>query len=108
MVWMNIELPLYPEEDFSYTTSLEDTAYTLRIYYNRRMQKWFMDLMLDDGTELVMGVGLQHYYPINSDYQIENLSGFFWLQPKNDGNDEAAKNPDKLSEYYQLFYMWKE
>lgn len=108
MTWMNVELPLYAEEDFGYTTSLQENAYDLRIYYNRRMQKWFLELLRDDGTEVIMGIGLTPYYPTISGYNFENLTGFFWLQPKNDGNDEAAANPEKLSEYYQLFYMWEE
>lgn len=108
MIWMNVELPLYAEEDFSYTASLEGNAYDLRIYYNRRLQQWFLELLRDDGTEVIMGAGLPVYYPVIGDHHFDGLTGFFWLQPKNEGNDEAATNPSKLSEYYQLFYMWQE
>lgn len=108
MAWLNVDLPLYADEDFSYTVSLEDNAYELRIYYNRRMQQWFLELLRDDGTEVLMGAGLNTYYPILADYPFENLTGFFWLQPKNYGDDEAAVNPAKLSEYYKLFYIWEE
>lgn len=108
MAWMDIELPLYADEDFTYTVALEDNAYDLRIYYNRRMEKWFLELLRDDGTEVIMGLGLSAYYPIASGYNFEDLTGFFWLQPKNYGEDEAAVNPVKLSEYYKLFYIWEE
>ena len=108
MTWKNILLPLYTEEDFSYSVAIEGNSYDLRIYYNRRMSKWFMDLLRDDGQELLMGSALHSYFPISADYNLPNLSGFFWLQPKGDGVDEATLNPSNLSEYYNFFYMWYE
>ena len=108
MPYYNVELPLYPEEDFSYTVALQENAYDLRLYYNRRMEQWFLELLRDDGTEVLMGIGIHPYYPVMSDYEFEDLTGFFWLQPKNFGKDEAATNPEKLSEYFKLFYIWEE
>lgn len=108
MTWKNIDIPLFEEEDFNYTISIQDNAYDLRIYYNRRMKRWFLDLLLDDGTEILMGAGLVQYYPISADYNFKDLTGFFWLQPKGVGTDQTPLNPEKLFEYYDLFYMWNE
>lgn len=108
MVWMNVELPLFSDEDFSYTTPLQGNAYTFRCYYNKRMRQWFFDLSTEDGVMVFSGVGMNAYFPVIADYVSPSLSGFFWLQPKGEGLNQSATNPEKLSEYYQLFYMWEE
>ena len=107
MKWVNIALPLYEEEDYSYTVTLEGEAYDLRIYYNTRMSKWFLDLVRDDGTPMVVGVGMEIYYPILREYYLEGISGFMWLQPIGDDGNESPEHPELLSKYYELFYMWQ-
>lgn len=105
---MNIELPLFSDEDFSYTTTLQGDTYSLRCYYNRRMQQWFFEVSTEDGEGVISGIGLHPYFPIASDYALLKLTGMFWLQPKGEGFDQSISNPESLSEYYQLFYMWEE
>lgn len=108
MVWKNVYLPLYEDEDYTYTVALEQDAYNLRIYYNRRMSSWFMDITSDGGTELVMSVALHIFYPITRENYIPGLTGFFWLQPIGQDDNQTPLHPDMLSKYYELFYVWQE
>ena len=108
MTWKHIVLPLYEDEDYVYTVSIQDNAYTLRLYYNRRMQAWFMDLSDEDGSAIASGVGVVPYYPILDNIQASKLTGFFWLQPKSVIDSLTAQDSSSLTTYYDFFYMWDE
>jgi hypothetical protein len=105
MAWQSIALPLYEDEDFSYSTTLEGNTYIIRLYLNRRVGEWYLDLSTDDGEPLVTGTKLVQFYPMLLDYRIPNLTGFMWFQTKNSG---VVADKSVLPGYYELFYMWDE
>lgn len=108
MKFVQVQLPLYEEEDYTYTVSLEGQAYNLRIYYNRRMQVWFLDVTRDDGIDIALGVGLTAYAPILKEYSTPGLTGFMWLQSVGGNDNQTQLHPSLLSKYYELFYIWQE
>lgn len=102
-----VELPLYEDEDYYYTVSLEGNAYQFRLYFNMRMQQWIYDLRYVDGDPIVLGEALVPNLPILLEYATP-LTGFLWLQPIGKEQNETVINPFELSKYYQLFYIWEE
>lgn len=100
-----VNLPLYPDSDYEYTISLERTAYKIRIYFNRRIEQWIIDLSYANNDPIVLGEALVPLYPIFYDYDIE-LSGFFWLEPIGKNQNETVINPFELSQYYKLYYVY--
>ncbi len=107
MTWQAIEIPLYEEEDFTSTIPLNGAAYEIRIYFNRRMNFWFMDIGEDGGGPLIKGAALVPFHPIILDYHFPGLLGHFWFQPKT-GTEVMNSGEQTLPGYYELFYMWDE
>lgn len=105
MASRSIGLPLFSDPDYKYSFTLERISYRFRFYYNERMETWIMEIRLSDGTPVVMGVPLVPYYPMTIDYADE-ISGFFWLEPVGENQNETTSNPFELYKYYRLFYVW--
>ncbi len=106
MTWQSITIPLYEEEDFSSIIPLNGNAYNIRLYYNRRMDMWFMDIGQDGGDTLLTGVALSQFFPILLDYHFPDLLGHFWFQPT--ARTDVSTTKAVLPGYYELFYMWDE
>lgn len=102
-----IDLPLFPDMDYSYAASLEDSSYLLRITYNQTMQLYTIAISDVDLNMLISGVGLVPNYPILLDYVIEGLTGSFILAPNTDKPIEFYKiYPDQIHKYYTLSYVY--
>lgn len=101
-----ISLPLYPDADYQYDAAFEGEYYTLRIYYNERAEGWFFELRDGENDMLVAGERLVPTYPVNLYYNIDNLTGFLWLEAIGDEKNETTSNPFELSEYFRLYYVW--
>lgn len=102
-----VPLPLFTDADYSYSIALEGEAFIFRAYYNERATQWFFDLNFEDGTPLVLGVGLVPSYIIGLDYVLTPITGYIWLEPIGTINTEKYKEfPFELSEYYKCFYIY--
>lgn len=102
---MYVKLPLYADNDYRYTVSLERVSYSIRIYFNERMQNWILDLRYSDGTPLVLGAAMKPNYPMFRDY-VTGLSGFFWLRPIGLERENTIENKFELYKYYELRYYY--
>lgn len=103
-----LKLPVYQSPNYSYNISLEGTAYRLRFTYNERCERWCMDLMLPDGTPLVVGEAISVEYPMFIDYNIEGLTGWFFFAPIGKSQNETIINPYEIWDYYELYYTYFE
>lgn len=63
------DLPAYVER-----VDLDGSAYTLRLSYNGRRDRWYLDLMASDGSDLVTGLLLVPDFPVGF-RQLGNLPG---------------------------------
>jgi len=102
-----VNIPLYSDPDYEYIISLERVAYKIRFYYNERMQQWIIDLRYADNTPIVLGEALVPSYPLFYDYNLEDLSGLFWLEPIGKNMNETIQNPFELNQYYKLYYYYE-
>lgn len=105
MIYNWIKLPLFDSWDYEYTTVLQDTSYTVRLYYSDRMETWSIDISLEEGTNLIQGEAILPYKP-TIDGVIENLTGFFWLEPISLDDNQTFQHPSMLFKYFNLYYIY--
>ena len=101
-----VNLPLFDNPSYSYRISLEEISYKFKFYFNTRDNRWMFDLSYADGEPIVLGEALVPNYPILLDYNIENLSGYMYLQPIGENQNETITNPYELNQYYTLRYYY--
>ena len=107
MAVYNTSLPLYSDASYQYGVSLESNSYVLVFNYNERCKLYFLSLLESDLTPIVQGIALTPSYPIMIDYPIENLSGWFWLEPKSELLSEPYKlYPENIDQYYDFYYTY--
>lgn len=101
-----VVMPLFEDEFYSYSISLENQSYIVKIYYNRREERWYMDIYYPDEVAVVLGVALVQEYPLLVNYNIEGMNGFFWLEENPDiGTNKIDQYPRHLHKYYRFFYI---
>jgi len=103
-----VNLPLYQNPDYEYSIALERVSYKLRFYYVERVQQWSIDLRYANNDPIVLGACLVPDFPLFLDYDIEDLSGTFWLEPIGPLDNETVINPYELNEYYKLYYFYED
>jgi len=103
-----VEIPLFPDPAYSMSINLEGNSYKVEIIYNTRMALYTISLYDVDDQPIVMGEALVPEYPIFADYALPNLSGAFALIPKEtvQSTEPYKQHPMKLSEYYNLVYLY--
>lgn len=100
-----VRLPLYPRQDYFYSIVLDGIACVLRIYYNQRVDGWFMDLRENGGDYFVQGLRLVPLYPMAADYTALPFDGFFWLEPIGDSIDKFRTDAFHLSKWFRFFFI---
>jgi hypothetical protein len=102
-----VNLPLFSESFYDYSISLEGNSYILQFTYNERSKLYYLSLLDADYNEIVVGCAVVPYHPIMQNYAIDNLSGFFWMEPKSDlVTDSYIEYPDKIHEFYNMYYIY--
>jgi hypothetical protein len=105
--WTEVDLPLYSDPFYSYSVSLENITYSVEIRYYQRDGIWRMSLFLEDQTPIAQGIALVPEYPILQDYNIEGMSGFFWLYPiPSIKTEKYVEDPEHLDQYYTFKYIY--
>lgn len=100
-----VALPLYDSYDYEYPVSLQENSYLLRIYFNERLQEWYVDVTDDSGTKLISGRRLTLEGTVWLE-EVQELSGCLYLEPIGLDRKETVANYDKLYKYYKLFYLY--
>lgn len=105
--WTEVDLPLYSDPYYSYSVSLEGVTYSLEIRYYQRDNLWRMSLLLEDQTPIAQGIALVPEYPILQDYNIPDMTGFFWLYPvPSIKTEKYIEEPESLNQYYTFKYVY--
>lgn len=102
-----VNLTLYNHPNYSFTCSLEDRSYRIRLYYNERMASWVIDLSYSDRTPIILGQRLTPQFPLFLDYNLSGLSGYFHLVPIGKDQNYTSINPLELYRYYELYYVYQ-
>lgn len=101
-----VDIPLSPDPFYELSISLEGNSYIIEFVYNERSQLYFMNLYNSDREAIVLGQALIPEYPIMLDYNLPNLSGYFWMLKKATLVSEPYKTyPDSIHQYYDLVYI---
>jgi hypothetical protein len=104
-----VEMPLYTDERYRYSMSLEGVSWQFLIYWNNRSTLWHMDIRREDQTPLTLGQPLVPQYPMQVDYNLEEsgLTGYFLLMPINDAIVSQFNKESKiLPEFFKLYYVY--
>lgn len=104
-----VEMPLYNEEKYRYSISLEGVSWQFTFYWNGRAGQWHMDIRREDQTPLVLGQALVAQYPMMVDYSLEEsgLTGYFLLMPVNSGiTDQITQDSSVVPEFFKLYYVY--
>lgn len=109
MAITTIELPLYSEKRYRYSTNIEGQSWQLTFRWNQRAGQWHLDLHKEDQTPVLLGQALVSQYPMFLDYNLEDfgLTGYFLLIPIN--TSVATKLSDGYSimpQFFSLFYIY--
>lgn len=96
-------LPLYPDPDYTYVTTIEQIAYRLRFCFNIREQTWFLDVRYANNDPIALGVALIPNYPVLIDHDTP-FSGFFYLSSIGEEKNQTVQNPYEIWKYYELYY----
>ena len=108
MAQVYLKLPIYQSPNYFYSVSLEGVSYRISFQYNERCERWCMNLMLSDGTPLIMGEAVSVDYPMFIDYRIPDLTGYFFFAPIGKKQNQTISHPYEIWEYYELYYTYFE
>lgn len=107
MANLYVDVPLLNEPYYDLTISLEGNSYILEFIYNERLSLYTFSLFDSQKVPLVQGQALVPEYPLFLDYNLKDLSGYFYLTKKSDLVSEPYKDyPDQLKDYYYFMYIY--
>lgn len=66
-----LQLPLFPEESFSYKITIDDLEWNIRIAWNNREGSWYLNLSNELNSTYVNGIGLLGGVDILKQYPID-------------------------------------
>ena len=98
-------LPLFKSSFYTYRISLQQNNYELTFLWQDKTKSWHLDLAREDGTYIVQGERIVPEYPMLESLKIENLTGYFWLQPYAPST-VYADVARELPEYYFFSYIY--
>lgn len=104
-----VEMPLYSDDKYRYSISLEGQSWQFTFYWNTRCSQWHLDLRLEDQTAVVLGYAIVPQYPMMVDYNLEDygLTGYFVLYPVNATiSSKITEGSTVMPEFFSLFYVY--
>jgi len=103
-----IELPLFDDANYEYSTALQGTSYILEFYYVERAEGYFISLYDAERNPIILGERLVPNYPMFKDYALFPLTGWIWMEniPEIQTIDAYTLYPDKINQYYRMYYVY--
>lgn len=108
---ISVELPLFDSDYYEYTINFEGESRIITFMWNYRSSCWHFDIRQDDLTPIVLGVKLVPYYPMLSDYQLQDhgLNGYLYLTDSGSYvSNKLNESIENLAKHYRLFYIYEE
>lgn len=102
------EVPLYPEESYSYKMNIEGESRKLVFNLNKRSGVYHLDIYSENNVAIVQGIPLLPRNALLNNYALsaQGITGYFILLPFNFNVDFNSVPPERLNEYYALFYIY--
>ena len=92
--------------DFSQTITLDGVVYKLRITWNTRSQKWYMDILTTNNQNILLGIGLVPQIYLLDSYPIPSLPpGDFVLMDSLSTPEAIVPGFADLGNRYKLIYF---
>ncbi len=103
-----IQLPLYEDQYYTYSTAIEGARFTLTFLWNERDNGWRLDIVKEDGSPVLLGYKLVSSYPMLADYSLndDGLSGYMILLPKSKEAGLLKTSASAMAQYYNLYYLY--
>lgn len=103
-----LRIPVNADQaDLKLRTELEGITYVLRIYWNTRAERWFIEILDADENPMLMGTPLNVDTDFLSRFRIEGLMpGILILYDAGEENQEATR--DSLGDRHLLLYLESE
>lgn len=93
---------------YTYSFSLERVAYNFTFRFSVREQCWYMDVRTIDNIPIILSVKLVPNYPMLEGLTLTAFTGNFYLLPIVDDNIyKFETDPENISEYFDLVYIYE-
>lgn len=105
-----VNIPLFDSYWYDLSISLEGVSYIIEFMYNTKMKLYTISLYDDRQQPIILGESLVPNYPLFLDYNLPNLSGAFFLLPKEivRETEPYKRYPDQIHKYYNFYYAYLE
>lgn len=99
------EIPIRSDiPSYQFQITLEGVVYTMRFYFNTRLDRWIMDVSNVDGELIVAGIPLLVNLPLLDRFRDERLPpGRFILIDETGENRNPSR--DSMGDDYKLLYQ---
>lgn len=93
---------------YTYTDTLEQTAFNFTFRFSLRERCWYMDIYTVDNIPVILATKLVPQYPILQDFRLPEISGYFWLYPTVNINlHKIETDPEYIADYFTLLYFYE-
>ena len=93
---------------YSYVDTIQQVAYIFTFRYSTRETCWYLDIHTTDNIPVILSTKLIAQYPILEDFNLNGITGFFWLYPNVQENiDKLETEPKYIADYFTLLYFYE-
>lgn len=93
--------------NYEFSIKAQRTNYILRIYYNRRIFQWTLDIKDEDNNPIVMSIPLLIGAKLTKRFVNEKLSDLKYLFLSNDKSRYEEATEDSLGDICNLYFAYE-
>ena len=93
--------------NYEFSITAQQIDYVLRLYYNRRISQWTLDIKDEDNNPIVMSIPLLIGAQLTKRFVNEDLVGLKYLLLLNDKNQYEEATEDSLGGNCNLYFMYE-
>lgn len=91
--------------NYEFSITAQRIDYILRVYYNRRISQWTLDIKDEDNNPIVMSIPLLIGAQLTKRFVNEALVGLKYMLLSNDKNIYEEATEDSLGSKCNLYFM---
>lgn len=93
---------------YSYIDTIEKVAYIFTFRYSTREACWYFDIHTTDNIPVIISTKLVSQYPMLDDFNLDGITGFFWLYANTEENlGRLETDPKHIADYFTLLYFYE-
>jgi len=93
--------------NYEFSITAQQIDYILRLYYNRRIAQWTLDIKDEDNNPIVMSIPLLIGAQLTKRFVNEKLIGLKYMLLSNDKNVYEEATEDSLGNNCNLYFMYE-